>query len=132
MRRAHHVLSLVLVHALLAATPARAAWAPNGIPLCVAPGSQGASGAVSDGAGGAIVVFSDGQAFAQRVTFAGEIPPGWASNGNPLCIAPGRRVAPRAASDGAGGAFVAWEDDRTDAADIYAQHLLASGALDPA
>lgn len=130
MRPALSALPLAL--ALLAATPAFAAWAPNGIPLCVAPGSQGASSAVSDGAGGALVVFSDGQAFVQHVTFAGEIPPGWAPNGNPLCVAPGTRVALRAASDGAGGAFVAWEDNRTDASDIYAQHILASGVLDPA
>ena len=130
MRSCLPAISVAL--ALFTASPASATWIPNGNPLCTATGAQSASSAVSDGAGGAIVVFSGGQAFAQRVTFAGEIPPGWAPNGNPLCIAPGSRTAPRAASDGAGGAFVAWEDNRTDASDIYAQHMLASGALDPA
>ncbi len=40
-----------------------------------------------------------------------------------------------AASDGAGGLFMAWEDDRPDTngilPDIYAQHLLADGSIAP-
>ncbi len=132
MRPAFQILSVTLLATMVAAPASRATWAPGGNPLCTAMGGQFASSAVTDGAGGAIVVFSDGQVFAQRVTYAGDIPPGWGPNGNPLCVAPGSHIAAHAASDGMGGAFVAWEDNRTDAADVYAQHILGSGALDPA
>jgi hypothetical protein len=37
-----------------------------------------------------------------------------------------------ACADGAGGAFVAWYDNRNGLADIFVQHILASGTLDPA
>lgn len=51
----------------------------------------------------------------------------------PLCTADGVQAAPVAMSDGAGGAYVAWADRRSGVHyDIYAQHLLASGAVDPA
>src|SRR5947208_1199169 len=33
-------------------------------------------------------------------------------------------------ADSAGGAILAWEDDRNGPGDIYAQHLLATGAVD--
>ena len=126
------VTALSLLLAVLAASPSHAAWVPGGIPLCTSPGSQLANGAVPDDAGGAIVVFSDGHVFAQRVTAGGTIAAGWAVNGNPVSHSPGNSISPRAAPDGAGGAFVVWEDNRTDVADLYGQRILASGALDPA
>lgn len=128
----HPLASLPLLLAAFSASPSLAAWAPGGIPLCTAAGSQYANGAVSDVAGGAIVVFSDGHVFAQRVTAGGTIAAGYAVNGNPVSHSPGNAISPRAGPDGAGGAFVVWEDNRTDVADLYGQHILASGALDPA
>ena len=51
----------------------------------------------------------------------------------PLCTAAGNQQAPKIISDGAGGAIVTWADDRNGSnTDIYAQHVLASGAVDPA
>ena len=52
----------------------------------------------------------------------------------PVCTVGGNQLNVTIAPDGQGGAFVAWEDYRTPAngADVYAQHVLKSGALDPA
>jgi hypothetical protein len=51
----------------------------------------------------------------------------WATNGSPASLADSNQVLPRSISDGAGGAFVAWEDYRSGNADVYAQHFDASG-----
>jgi predicted lipoprotein with Yx(FWY)xxD motif len=52
----------------------------------------------------------------------------WATNGSPASLADSNQVLPRSISDGLGGIFVAWEDYRSGNADIYAQHLDASGS----
>src|SRR5260221_8634878 len=50
-----------------------------------------------------------------------------------LCVAPDRQTNPTMIPDGQGGAIVAWQDHRSGRNwDIFAQHLLAGGALDPA
>jgi len=130
-----HVPFLVLAHTILitlaGAAPA-AAWTPNGVPLCLAPGGQYTFSAVPDLSGGAIVIFYGGQVFAQHVAADGSIAPGFGPNGNPVSHSTGNASVPRSAPDGAGGAFVVWEDSRSDPYDIYGQHLLASGAIDPA
>src|SRR5437867_558207 len=48
-----------------------------------------------------------------------------------VCDAPGTQTNPVAAPDGRGGAIVAWADARGGGYDVYAQHLLASGRVDP-
>src|SRR5437867_3572289 len=51
----------------------------------------------------------------------------------PLCTSAGNQFSPTVASDGAGGAIVTWQDLRSGGnPDIYAQHVLASGAVDGA
>src|SRR5207247_4061032 len=56
----------------------------------------------------------------------------------PIGIAPDGVDPPVALSDGAGGAFIAWPDFRPGpnphiySSNIYAQHVLASGDVDPA
>jgi len=91
---------------------------------------------VADGAGGAIVTWqdyrSDGDIYAQRVLANGSVDPTWPVDGLALCTAVNGQFAPRIAGDGAGGAIVAWQDFRTGDSDIYAQHVLASGAVDAA
>src|SRR5262245_15084632 len=93
---------------------------------------------ISDGAGGAIVSWThrvNGEAhviYAQRVDAGGV--PRWATNGLALS-APARLVQDRSAlaSDGAGGAIVAWHDARAPLGgsqdDIYAQRVSAGGSL---
>src|ERR1043165_6544265 len=51
----------------------------------------------------------------------------------PVCTAPDNQYVPRAVSDGAGGAIVAWMDRRDGVSyDIYAQHVRPGGDTDPA
>ena len=116
---------MVLAFSLLAAVSlcvqpprASAAWAPQGIPLTQDSADQAYPSLISDGRGGAIVVWQEfGRIFAQRVTASGDIALEWPSaTGLELCggarTGPYGQCSPRAASDGDGGAFVLWHDDR--------------------
>ncbi len=113
-------------------------WPNDGLALCVAPGLQCFPKAVGDGRGGAIVTWYDHRGtdydiYAQHVLAAGEVDSRWPANGRALCTAAGHQRNPTLISDGAGGAIVAWDDGRRDPSfDVYAQHVLASGSVDPA
>jgi hypothetical protein len=115
------------------------AWPANGRALCTATLFQLHPSIVSDGAGGAIVAWYDSRSgtnndiYAQHVLASGVVDPAWPANGRALCTAPDSQQEPKATSDGAGGAIVVWHDNRGGAGyDIYAQHVLATGAVDPA
>src|SRR6267154_453634 len=61
----------------------------------------------------------------------------WNANGVPVCTAANNQIWPTIVTDGAGGAIVTWADNRNSNtgiynSDIYAQHVLASGAVDTA
>jgi hypothetical protein len=57
----------------------------------------------------------------------------WRTEGVPVCVVPGDQFDPLAVSDGNGGWIVAWQDFRSGRdLDVYAQHVLPSGAIDPA
>ena len=110
-------------------------WGAYGIPISEKPCDQVPEGIVSDGAGGAIITFSDRgcvlldyDTYAQRVDASGNIL--WALNGVPICIDPTSGAAwIYTVPDGAGGAIVSWSDDRNGAEnrDVFAQRLNASG-----
>ena len=51
----------------------------------------------------------------------------WPSNGSPLCTATGEQELPQVASDGVGGAYVVWRDNRGGYYDIYIQRVDAAG-----
>ncbi len=55
----------------------------------------------------------------------------WAREGVAICSAPGDQVELWAAADGAGGAWLAWQDFRSGTAAIFALHLDASGQPAP-
>ena len=91
----------------------------------------------SDGAGGAIVCWSDtrggnGEIFAQRLGPDGCFH--WTIGGTEVCWTNGTQNYPRVAADGAGGGVFVWYDDRNGNRDLYAQRLDADGNLlwDPA
>jgi predicted lipoprotein with Yx(FWY)xxD motif len=44
-----------------------------------------------------------------------------------VCSSPGAQLGPQAVSDGNGGVFVGWRDDRTTFGDVYAQRLDTQG-----
>lgn len=125
-----------------------ARWPVNGralrtdpLPLADEPENPTDPVIVPDGAGGAIVAWTEARdavtsvdVFAQHVLESGQVDPAWPANGRRLTAATGRQVAPEIASDGAGGAIVTWLDGRAlgtaGSTDVYAQHVLASGGLD--
>ncbi|MBI5710730.1 MAG: hypothetical protein HZC42_10570, partial [Candidatus Eisenbacteria bacterium] len=111
-------------------------WPTGGLGLSTNVYPQMTPVLVSDGAGGAIVAWSDGRRsnrwdiYAQHVTGGGVI--SWQADGAPVSTyAPSSKGSPTIVSDGNGGAVISWVDDRNGSSDIYAQHLLAAGTPDP-
>jgi predicted lipoprotein with Yx(FWY)xxD motif len=107
-------------------------WTTDGVALCAATNSQSSPTIISDGAGGAIVTWTDYRSgtnydiYAQRVNASGAVQ--WTANGVALCTATNSQSSPKITSDGAGGAIVAWYDYRSGINyDIYIQKLNASG-----
>ncbi len=114
-------------------------WATNGVPVCTAAFNQYNPKLVSDGAGGAIIVWLDDRdgagagnydIYAQRINASGAVQ--WTADGVSICTATGVQNAQQVIADGSGGAIVAWSDGRTSGssnADIYAQKVNASGVM---
>jgi len=124
VRGALALLLVVLGSSALFALPAHAAWVR--IPLCSLPGITPQT--VSDGSSGAIIAWLDSRGVsAQHVLSSDEVDPGWPATGVTVGPAPVDGMA--MVADGSGGAIVTWVTENTF--DIYAQHLLPSGALDP-
>jgi len=117
------------------------AWPANGTGLSVIAGIQHTPAIVSDGAGGAIVTWVDGRpgaskvdVYAQHVLASGRVDARWPVNGLAVSTAPGAQGFPAIVGDGAGGAIITWDDSRTatSGVDIFAQHVLNAGVVDPA
>jgi hypothetical protein len=110
-------------------------WTLNGVALCTATKSQIRPEIVSDGAGGAIIVWEDGRVsglntgiFAQRIDASGAVL--WTANGVALCTAANNQYLPKVVADGAGGAIATWTDFRIGGvSDIFAQRVDASGTV---
>ena len=110
-------------------------WTADGVALCTGAGTQASPTLVSDGAGGAIVTWSDlrngnTDIYAQRIAADGTVQ--WAADGVAICAAANEQYAPTITPDNAGGAIVAWLDYRLgflDQAAIYAQRIAADGAV---
>ena len=125
---------------------ARADWPASGLDATPFPAAQQHSVIATDGADGAIVAWQDLRnprvnIFAQHLLATGSLDRAWPAGGrallrDSLAIAgtAGGQFAPVIVSDGAGGAVVAWEDNRSAVTetDVFAQHVLATGVVDPA
>jgi hypothetical protein len=124
-------------------------WTPDGAALCTAPDDQLLPQVQSSGAGGAIVTWHDQRSgtdddaylqtitqsavpwwtvydvYAQRVDGAGATQ--WTADGLGVHLHPGLQGYPAACTDGAGGAFVAWQEKRGDSFDIYVRRFDSGG-----
>jgi hypothetical protein len=110
----------------------RAVWTPDGVVVRADAGSFSFPLVTSDGAGGAIVVWPDSRngsvdVFGQRLDGSGAAL--WTAGGVALAVAANSQTPARIIPDGTGGAFVVWTDTRVTPADVYAQHVDASGAI---
>jgi hypothetical protein len=122
------------------ALPAHAAWPTNpysAVPIAPFPFGEGLMGGVPDGAGGVIAYWVMDQAgtsdvYAQRITADGTVAPGWPATGRAICTATGAQAEVQGVADGSGGAIIVWSDTRNGGRDIYAQHVLTNGSVDPA
>ena len=127
------ILALWAMLMLFPTDMALSAWSADPTvnnPVCTATQDQNEHQIISDGSGGAIVTWQEDNADirAQRVDFSGN--PQWTARGVPVCTATDGQIYPQLASDGSGGAIIAWRDGRSGgAADIYAQRVDSSGNI---
>jgi hypothetical protein len=111
----------------------RPQWASGGVPICVANSTQNNMEVTADGYGGAIITWEDyrlllfSKVYAQRVNASGNVY--WTTNGVSICSGAGDQLLPCIASDGAGGAIIAWSDERTGYLDIYINRVNSSGSV---
>jgi hypothetical protein len=109
-------------------------WTGDGVAICTAASEQDAPAITTDGAGGAIIVWTDARdgltdIYAQRVNASGA--PQWGDNGLAVCDETGSQNDPQIIAHASGGAILTWNDARdvvTTDVDIYAQRVDGSGA----
>jgi len=125
MMRTHVLLNICLLVCLCSFSPAWGDWTENGSYLCpyywMTPPVL-----LSAGQGETIAAWYDSRGiYAQRYdSFGNEL---WGSGGAAMCTASGLKQHVAIASDGAGGAYITWEDSRSGNVDIYAQRVNKSG-----
>ncbi len=101
-------------------------WTPGGALACTQVADQIRPTLAPDGAGGLILawedsrIYTDVNIYAQHMDDSGTAT--WAPTGVLVCAASNGQLEPVSVSDNAGGAIVAWRDNRGNG-DIYAQHL---------
>jgi predicted lipoprotein with Yx(FWY)xxD motif len=109
-------------------------WLSNGVAISTSINGRSTPEIASDGAGGAIIIWTGFDAFdpdigASRVNSSGTVL--WSHY---ICTAIWNQFHQQIISDGSGGAIITWDDDRTATSmdptgvDIYAQRVNASGA----
>lgn len=113
-------------------------WTADGVPVASLAKTQKEPVMLPDGAGGAIIAWSDSRdsainklgIYAQRLDASGAAQ--WTANGVAVCSYAGSKSQLKIASDGAGGAVVAWLDRRYTLGhesqnDIFAGRVTSSG-----
>ncbi len=122
-----------IAFAIILVVPAvKAEWVESGIEVCTESGAQYEQQIISDGAGGAIVVWEDHripgyEVFCQRFDSDGNIL--WTSGGVNISTLGSNQKEPCLTTDGAGGAIIAYQSDRGDNGDIMAQRIRSNGSL---
>ncbi|UCH84754.1 MAG: T9SS type A sorting domain-containing protein [Candidatus Latescibacterota bacterium] len=107
------------------------AFGNYGTAVCTEWSSQEYPQIVSDGAGGAIIVWDDNRSvtdkniYAQRVNDTGAAY--WTPGGVVACSTSASQALPKMIEDGSGGVVITWTDYRNSNFDIFAQRLDSSG-----
>lgn len=89
---------------------------------------------LSDGVGGCYAVWNCYEqlagvdAFATRLTGAGNVAPGWTLDGTTIDAGPGNQFVIGGVTDGLGGEFLAAIDERSGEPNVYALHVDEDGA----
>jgi hypothetical protein len=109
-------------------------WTYNGVPVCVVVFEQDTIAMIGDGVGGAILTWQDYRSnngfadiYAQRLNTSGTRL--WTANGVNICNQAAAQRGPKLVSDGTGGAFITWYDNRAGNYDIYTQRVSSAGAV---
>jgi hypothetical protein len=126
---------LFLLLILLITNAARSQWQVDGNVICDTSDNNPVfklPKIAPDGEGGAYVCWrdlrngTDYDIYAQRIDSGGKAL--WQRNGVPIVQAPQNQDFPRIADDGLGGAFIAWEDDRSlSNTFVYVQRVTRKG-----
>jgi hypothetical protein len=105
-------------------------WIANGVRVAPVAFEQALLVCREDGAGGMILAWQDGRSGVWRVYVQRVGPDGvqlWNPSGVEVSTNGASETSPRLASDGSGGAFVAWTDTRSGQDGIFVQLLNAKG-----
>ncbi len=108
-------------------------WTLNGVQLNTTTGRETDPVIVTDGSGGAIVVWQDSSPTTvwdiktQRIDASGNIL--WGDTGVFMCKTNGVQEFVAVVEDGSGGAICAWQDARSGNWDIYVQKIDANGNI---
>jgi hypothetical protein len=115
-------------------------WGQEGTTICTTAVNdsnnydQNTPWMVSDGEGGAIIVWQDGRSsttyrniYTQRVNSMGSTL--WIENGLPICEQTTDQTSPRIVSDNVNGAIISWQDFRNGSTyNLYAQRVNSQGS----
>ncbi|MCI0532571.1 MAG: T9SS type A sorting domain-containing protein, partial [candidate division Zixibacteria bacterium] len=127
------ILTSLLLCWLWLSLPLPAQWQIDGIAVSDTSGSQAVGSVISDGQGGAFIIWGDsrpgsggGDIYAQHVDGEGNFY--WEKQGRAIIQAPGMQFAPQAVPDGEGGFVMRWHDTRNDGSrDVYMQRVNFDG-----
>lgn len=105
-------------------------WAAGGRVICTAANDQLNPQVVSDGSGGAIIVWQDNRGgnldiYCRRIDSTGAVL--WGAGGVAVCTAGSGQSVPQIVTDGLNGAIITWEDNRNGNPDVYAQRVSSNG-----
>ncbi len=110
-------------------------WPVDGSGVCTAPDNQLLPAIVPDGSAGLLTTWTDyrggpsTKVYGQRLLSTAAVAPGWPANGVPAATSSAVQQQSSPVPDGANGAIVAWQDNRTGVYRVYATRIIAAGGV---